>query len=1203
MAPPVRELLSSFLLKRQETILRRLLTHIQQAPDLEPMWEMVRTEEYRQAVGTLLHLSVRNIADSKDRRCFHYARQRAQERFRQNIPATHMLRLAAIHRQILSKMVQKQFGAEASMTRRMIELIETQMGELEIAFAEAYQTERDRQWQTSETKYFSLFENASEAIISFRPGTGSISEVNVQAERLLARPRNELLDTNFLDLFPDEHAEEVRWLIEQSGGSANVRLEDMTIRRQANAAHPGAARGDDGSKSEDSEEETNAESATLWVEVPISLSCNWISVDGSPVAQAILRDVTQLRQMQRELQSYAEQLEERVAVRTGELQHSEARFRALFLQEQRRAQHLSLINEVQRAALDMRDIEEFLHSVTHAVQGHFRDCDVTFFVIEGQRDAVLDQLRPTDPTATAQADDNGNYDSGNVAEADQSTSIGPGHHSNGRHSDGPHATGHHPDAEFSSADLIAVVQAGGHGLAVPPGSRHPAGLGLPGQAAARGETLHYALNATNSGAANADDGGTIESHHDANGQLGEWHAEWRARPPGVYREARSEMGVPVQLEGQTVGVLCVQSEESAAFDERDAVALQTVAAILSSHLAGSRLFREMGELNQFNQTLINTMLHSLMVIDRFGRVQMVNERLLQTLRLSREELIGHPLTCVFGENVVHKYRLDETIAHVTGDGTPREVPEVQLWTHDANVVFDLRLFRVYFRGEAQAVVLAINITQRWRKTHQLQLMHEMGRFFQASLDINKVLYTVLTCITAGSALGFNRAFLLLRSSDKRLQRSEDPSFAGTTLTGVMALGPSSAEEAGHIWSEISHRDTSLQEILSHAGQLDGSPHTPLQKSTSLLTIDLDNPAFDVFSQAVREGQAISVRLSELFAPTHDLTVAQRAQLECARALLTAPEIAVAPLLAKDRVVGVVLADNLYSGASIDADDIQLLDTLAQQAGLTIDNALTYQALQKAQRELVSAERLAAVGEMAARVSHEIRNPLATVGGFARSVLKKPDDETGVTRKTQIIVNEVTRLEELLSDLLDMARPRALNLEPQDINAIVDHAILLASADIKGLNVTVQKDFVRDLSPVLVDRSRLLQALLNTIRNGAQAMPQGGVLEIATRVPHRSDTDQSTLEQVALFRPLFLEIEVKDHGIGISERAVKQIFDPFFSTKVSGSGLGLPITRRIVQDHGGDIDVFSQEGQGTTFIICLPLRMAFCPVIYDSANAD
>ncbi|HEX8833914.1 MAG TPA: ATP-binding protein, partial [Abditibacteriaceae bacterium] len=248
-----------------------------------------------------------------------------------------------------------------------------------------------------------------------------------------------------------------------------------------------------------------------------------------------------------------------------------------------------------------------------------------------------------------------------------------------------------------------------------------------------------------------------------------------------------------------------------------------------------------------------------------------------------------------------------------------------------------------------------------------------------------------------------------------------------------------------------------------------------------------------------------------------------------------------------------------------------------QAGLTVDNALTYQALQKAQRELVSAERLVAVGEMAARVSHEIRNPLATIGGFARSVLKRPEDTEGVKRKIGIITDEVARLEELLSDLLDMARPRELDLQPHSINEVVEHALLLADADVKASNVEVRKSLAADIPVSLLDRRRLLQALLNTLRNGAQAMQEGGELLVTTRL--RSNKEGR-----------FIEIEVKDSGVGIPERALKQVFDPFFSTKIRGSGLGLAVTLRIIRDHGGDIDVFSEEGSGTTFVMCLPLRI-------------
>jgi hypothetical protein len=117
--PPVRELLANYLRKRQDTVLRRLLALIAESPDLAEVHEMARTREYQQAVTTLLDLMVQNIANPSDRRCFHYARQRALTRFHQNVQATQMLRIAALHRQVLAKMVHRQFSEDPSLVRRM----------------------------------------------------------------------------------------------------------------------------------------------------------------------------------------------------------------------------------------------------------------------------------------------------------------------------------------------------------------------------------------------------------------------------------------------------------------------------------------------------------------------------------------------------------------------------------------------------------------------------------------------------------------------------------------------------------------------------------------------------------------------------------------------------------------------------------------------------------------------------------------------------------------------------------------------------------------------------------------------------------------------------------------------------------------------------------------------------------------------------
>jgi signal transduction histidine kinase len=415
----------------------------------------------------------------------------------------------------------------------------------------------------------------------------------------------------------------------------------------------------------------------------------------------------------------------------------------------------------------------------------------------------------------------------------------------------------------------------------------------------------------------------------------------------------------------------------------------------------------------------------------------------------------------------------------------------------------------------------------------------------------------------------------------------------------MALGPSSLEEASRIWWELSQREMSVQDILDEAPLT--TPLTPLQDRVFGMELDLDNPALPALSKAVRESRAFSVTPADMFADPELIFRPQeswnsapvrrgdeyRREYLMARELFSARECAIAPLISKARVVGVVIADNLYSSTPIEEADLQLLDTLARQAGLAIDNARTYEALQKAQKDLLAADRLVVIGELAARISHEIRNPLATIGGWARNLLRKPDNPSEVQRKAGIIVDEVKRLEELLTDVLGIARARPLNLEPHRINEIVERALMLAEADIRASKVEIHKQLDDALPLTRVDRSRLLQALLNIIRNGAQSMSgkEDGVLRICTRFNQPS---QLLLNEKPDAKS-WIDIEVRDEGKGISEQALKQVFDPFFSTKLSGSGLGLSVTRRIVQDHGGEIEVESEPGQGTSFVLRLPYK--------------
>ena len=783
---------------------------------------------------------------------------------------------------------------------------------------------------------------------------------------------------------------------------------------------------------------------------------------------------------------------------SAELAASEDRYRTLFLQEQRRARHLSLINEVQKCALATRELKPFLPQVTRAIASHFPDCDVTFYMSRALSLGIWQSVEGSQEDSGIEGDRR----AGDWRDSEW-------------------------DGDSENYQMVVVASYGEHELRPPVGR-------------------HLSLD-------HVSDDGEIAA-------------------PG----ARSALTVTISLEGETIGLISVQSPEADVLDGRDVAALHTASAIIAAHIQNSRLFRHMNEVNSFNQSLLDSMLHSMLVVDDKGLVQFVNERLLSITGKTRAELRRQPLEFIFGETPAYHHNLRGAINQVLETGKGQELPEIHIWTPDGPQIFDLRLFRVFYRGQAETAILLINLTERWRKTYQLQLTHEIGRLFQESLDIDRVLGTVLTCITAGNALGFNRGFVFLLDEN------------GSHLEGRMALGPSSAEEAGDIWREISQRELTLEEILEEAERV-SAPLTPLQEHTARLEIRLGNECMPALQSAIEAKSATLLKHSELILPEIYSDAPHSSARDCEEArglasLFSAYAVAVAPLIAKDRLIGVIFADNLYSNAPIEADDIQLLDTLAQQAALTIDNALTYQALQSAQRELVSAERLVAVGEMAARVSHEIRNPLATIGGFGHSILKKPDDEAAVKRKARVIVSEVARLEELLTDLLDMARARPLQRQPESVNEIVEHAVLLAEADIRSYNVTVERSFAPDMPLLCVDRARLLQALLNTIRNGVQAMSEGGTMQITTRLTTQND-EISEQEQE------WLEIEIADTGSGIPARSLAQVFDPFFSTKVSGSGLGLPVTRRIIEDHGGRIDVKSLEGEGTTFTFQLPALRA------------
>jgi signal transduction histidine kinase len=231
------------------------------------------------------------------------------------------------------------------------------------------------------------------------------------------------------------------------------------------------------------------------------------------------------------------------------------------------------------------------------------------------------------------------------------------------------------------------------------------------------------------------------------------------------------------------------------------------------------------------------------------------------------------------------------------------------------------------------------------------------------------------------------------------------------------------------------------------------------------------------------------------------------------------------------------------------------------------------AVARARTEALSNERLAAIGKMAAHVTHEIRNPLSSIG-LNVELLEEESLSPDAKNLLSAISREVGRLEQLSEEYLRVARLPSPRMEAEDVAALVRDVAAFTKKEMERAGCEVKVIVGDKVPPALFDEAQLRQALLNLLRNAREAMPKGGEIDVTVRAEGMS-----------------VVVLVDDRGSGISEEVRARIFDPFFSTKGEGTGLGLAITRQIVEAHGGSISCIDREGGGTSFRIALPIAPA------------
>lgn len=759
--------------------------------------------------------------------------------------------------------------------------------------------------------------------------------------------------------------------------------------------------------------------------------------------------------------------------------------------------------------------------------------------------------------------------------------------------------------------------------------------------------------------------------------------------------AYSAICIPLKIKEKIMGTILVynkiDSEEGIGdFSEEDISLGELFSAVASLIILKSMQFKELQqreaetkkavaqteELKSYLESLIESSADAIVATDLNNIVTAWNKGAENIFGFKAEEVIGKSLPVIPDFLIdVEKFYLEK----VKNGETLKNIETVRLTKEGKIIEVSVTLSPIKnIHGEVIGVSrIARDITEKKklerdliRRNEELTKILFISSAVRTTLELNKLLRMILTVITMGEGLGFNRALLFLVDEEEN------------RLNGVMAVGPSSYEEAWKIWSSMAQEKKTLFEVLDELLKKDFEEDTFLDRLCKNISIPLDENT--PIARAIREKRVFYIK--NVHQQEADPIIIQQ---------LGSESYAVVPLISKNKAIGAIWVDNLYTRKSISSQDLNFLKGFADQVAGVIENAWIFDKVEKAEKELemlfnsitdliyytdqtytikkvnkafleklamkesdiiekkcfqlihktnhplkdcphrkaietgkatvgeieenyldgvyllssspifdnngnligtinvardvselkklrekvIAMERMAALGEIAAKVAHEIRNPLLAVGGFAKRLKKELQDEN-LKEYARVIVEEVKRLEKILNETLSFVKPASMKKEPFNIKRLIEDVVNLIESTIKENSnefaLFIENDFM-----VIGSYDKIKEVLLNLLSNANEAT-KNGKISLRIKKAHIIPEELKNKE-----KQYFL-VEIEDTGMGIEKSNLKKIFEPFFTTKISGTGLGLSISKRIIEDHDGIIDVESEMGKGTIFRIYLPI---------------
>ena len=284
-----------------------------------------------------------------------------------------------------------------------------------------------------------------------------------------------------------------------------------------------------------------------------------------------------------------------------------------------------------------------------------------------------------------------------------------------------------------------------------------------------------------------------------------------------------------------------------------------------------------------------------------------------------------------------------------------------------------------------------------------------------------------------------------------------------------------------------------------------------------------------------------------------------------------------PLASMDRLIGIVFL--YFPEGPLGKDEVAKIQTLGRQAGLAFENALLFKERLRQNERMFRAEQLATMGQFAAGIAHELRNPLTSIRSTVQFLSGEFAEDGEQKKLAEGVLDEVDRLNGIVENLLTLAKPTESKPQELEVHKEIEHYLHFVEAQAMKQNVQIQTQIEKDLPKLFCDPAELRQVLINLVLNGMQAMPDGGAVVIRALLFSPKDDSASGKQKIL--------IEVEDKGAGIPANLSEKVFEPFFTTKPSGTGLGLTICNNIIRRHSGEIWIEQGPDGGTVVKVALP----------------